>query len=57
MNLNPLNLQIGETVLADGKHEVVIQHFTPQFLFATIFDLHDSSKRTWTILTSRLTRI
>jgi len=57
MNHNPLNLQEGETVLADGKQKVVIAMLSHLELFASIYAHDDPDQVVWTILTSRLNRI
>lgn len=57
MNHNPLNLSVGQLVLADGEHEVVISHFSPLGLFACVYEVGNPNGWNWTLLTSRLSII
>ena len=60
MNHNKENLILGETVTLDknfiNTSKVIIKSFTPNKMFATIYDADDPKRLCWQVMTVRLTR-
>jgi len=58
MNHNPHNFKVGDKVMLDEQHKVLITGFTPQQLFAQITDdFQQLNGEPWEVMTNRLTPI
>lgn len=58
MNHNPNNFKVGDVVMLDEQWEVMINKFTPQFLFATVsYTMDKVGIDSWEVMTNRLTPV